>query len=207
MEVVVGQEREFDRRHRTLDRHFRDVDDQTTLVHRIERALHRQRPFKGVKGVHAVVHGLLHAVDLLRGDAAPQRTDQPVIGQISRGRLYPAALVIDELDVCVEQADIVGQGVGDTLDDIVCALVAVEPKRQKEQSRLIDVRPGSVDDGDRPLLQIEAVRQHVRRQGAARARTENHHILHLLTPEKATPPWPWDERESPPAARPAGSTG
>ncbi len=64
-EVVVGEERELERRHRALDRHFGDVDHEPAFAHLGERLLHRERAFERVERVHANAHLLGHPLDFL----------------------------------------------------------------------------------------------------------------------------------------------
>ena len=69
--------------------------------------------------MHAVFHGLLHAVDLLRRKATTHGGYQPVVAIASRVGLDLFAFTVDELHIAGDQAHVFGDRRFDTLDDVI----------------------------------------------------------------------------------------
>ena len=161
VKVIVGEEGELERRHRALDRHVADVDDQPALGHAVERLAHRQRALQRVERVHAVCPSPQPCPRPPRArDCTPAR--RPGNRRESRRcRSAPRARVVDQLDVGRDEIDVARQRLADRPYDVVLLAVAVQAERQEQQARLIDVQFRAVDHGDLPLREVELVREHV----------------------------------------------
>ena len=178
-EVVVGEERELERRDGALDRHLADVDDEPAFLHAGDGLPHRERPVERVERVHAAVaHHARHAFDLLRRRAAAERADQEIVGIVAVVGVHLALRVVDQHHFGRHEGDAARQRRGDRPDDVVPFAIAVHPERDEQEPRLVDVQRGLVDHRDLPLAEVEPVRQQVGRQRAAGAGAEDHDVLH-----------------------------
>ena len=179
-EVVVGEEAELQRRHRALDRHVHDADDQAAAGESVQRPAQRLGALGGVEGEDVLLPARTgQPVGLLRLQPRAGGHDQHVVAQ--RGpvpEVYPVVLHVDVVDP--------GLAVADAGAELRPARAGYPPhvspaERDEQQPGLVHVVSVAVHHDDLGGLRPAGPPQPVRDQRPAGAATEDDDPFHAAT--------------------------
>ena len=172
MEVPVGEEAELQRRHRALDRHIHDVDDETAAIEARQVSGKRRRAFERVEG-----EDLLHparageSLGFLRDERRPGGDDEDVVGERGAVReVNGVRLHVDVFDGVLAVVDALAKLAAAGPHDV---LRVGETERNEQEARLVHVAVVLIDDRDRDFVLGEGAPQPVRHERAARSGPED----------------------------------
>ena len=175
--IGVGEENKFEWCNGAFDRHLRDVDDELSPLPALEKLRQRAgsvyrveiedlfvpeislQPFR-LFGTDDCAGG--HHEKVVREDGGIGKQDAALFG------LYPVNHGGYDINTRREEVRI-------WLHDIPAL---VDPERDKEKPRLIEMRLLLIDDRNLPFPALEDVTEPVHHHGAGGACTEDHELLH-----------------------------